>query len=278
MVSAPDFFAPPRPLAVPAPLPHPPPDRPRGTGWRVFVWLAALAVGLPAGAVALARTSVEPPLPLAWVEHPAASGWSPSYVDGEGRPARWDPCSPIRYVVNPTWLPTHGHRDVTEALRRLSAASGLAFEDAGTTDELPRRDRPAHQPERYGDRWAPLLIAWVPPGATDLELGAGVQGVSLGVAVASERGGHLVSGQVVLDAGNRLASGFGPGATEGEVLLHELAHAVGLGHVLDPTQVMYVQTTNSESEYGAGDREGLAAVGAAAGCHPPPPPSATRLG
>jgi hypothetical protein len=75
----------------------------------------------------------------------------------------------------------------------------------------------------------------------------------------------------VLDAGNRLAAGFGPGTTDGEVLLHELAHAVGLGHVLDPTQVMYPHTTHSESQFGAGDRAGLAALGAAAGCHPAPP-------
>jgi hypothetical protein len=45
---------------------------------------------------------------------------------------------------------------------------------------------------------------------------------------------------------------------------------VGLNHVLDPTQVMYPQTTNGESTFGAGDRAGLAALGAPAGCHPAP--------
>jgi hypothetical protein len=136
---------------------------------------------------------------------------------------------------------------------------------------LPARSRAAYQPERFGRRWAPLLIGWVPPGVTDLGLGGGVQGISLSVAVPGRSGPSLVSGQVVLDAGNRLAAGFGPGTTDGEVLLHELAHAVGLGHVLDPTQVMYPQTTHSESQFGAGDRAGLAALGAAAGCHPAPP-------
>ena len=234
--------------------------------------LAALLLGLPAAAVSVVRAQVAPVEPLTWVEAPADGGWSAGYVDAEGRPARWDPCSPIRYVVHPGWMPPEGRNDLAEALRRVSAASGLVFQDAGDTDELPRQDRAAYQPERYGEGWAPLLVAWMPPGATDLGVGGGVQGLSMGVAVPSDQGGHLVSGQVVLDAGNRLSSGFGPGATEGEVLLHELAHAVGLGHVLDPTQVMYVQTTNSESEYGAGDRAGLAAVGAPAGCHPAPPP------
>ena len=199
-----------------------------------------------------------------------AEGWAPTYVDGQDRPARWDPCTPIPYVVQTAWAPQHGRRDLAEALRRLGAASGLRFVDEGDTDELPAQARDPYQPERYGERWAPLLVAWVPPASTDLGLGGGIQGLSLAVAVPGAEGPHLVSGQVVLDADRRLASGFGPGTTDGEVLLHELTHAVGLGHVLDPTQVMYPQTTNSESVFGAGDRAGLAAVGAPAGCHPAP--------
>ena len=207
----------------------------------------------------------------------AAEGWGPTYVDERGRPARWDPCTAIPYVVQTAWAPLHGRRDLAEAMARLSAASGLRFVDEGDTDEVPSRARPAYSPDRYGERWSPLLVGWVPPGATDIDLGGGVQGVSLSVAVANEGGPSLVSGQVVLDAGNRLASGFGPGTTDGEVLLHELAHAVGLGHVQDPTQLMYPQTTNSDSAFGAGDRKGLAAVGAAAGCHPAPPARPLRL-
>jgi hypothetical protein len=51
------------------------------------------------------------------------------------------------------------------------------------------------------------------------------------------------------------------------VLLHELAHAVGLGHVADETQLMNaVATPNSPTTYAAGDLEGLWELGAAAGC------------
>jgi hypothetical protein len=262
----PDYYLA-RPALAPVPAPSAPPHR------RRRLWLGCLLLlAVPATTVAFASSRVEPPPALHAVEDPApaSAGWGPSHVDDAGRIARWDPCTPIRFVVSSPWMPQHGRRDLVEALRRLSLASGLVFEDGGDTDELPSRGRAAYQPERYGDRWAPLLVGWVPPAATDLGLGGGVQGVSLSVAVPGEQGGHLVSGQVALNAGNRLPSGFGPAATEGEVLLHELAHAVGLGHVLDPTQVMYVQTTNNESEYGAGDRAGLAAVGAAAGCHPAP--------
>lgn len=241
------------------------------------VLLLVLLAVVAAGTVATARVRAAAVGELFAVTEPAASGWSPTYVDEDGDPARWDPCTPIRYVVQAGWMPQAGRRDLAEALRRLGAASGLRFLDEGDTDELPAQDRAPYQPERYGDRWAPLLIAWVPAQVTDVGVGAGVQGVSLAVAVPGRQAPHLVSGQVVLDASHRLASGFGAGTTDGEVLLHELAHAVGLGHVLDATQVMYTQTTNSESEYGAGDRAGLAALGAPAGCHPAPQARPLRL-
>ena len=47
---------------------------------------------------------------------------------------------------------------------------------------MPSYDRQAYQPDRYGERWAPVLIGWVPGESTDIGLG-GVQGVSMAVAV-----------------------------------------------------------------------------------------------
>jgi hypothetical protein len=238
-----------------------------------------LALLLLAGAAAVVRVEryraqSYDPLTAVTTAAVASAGWSPSYVDKAGRPARWDPCVPIHYVVQTRWMPAGGREDLAAALARLSKASGLAFVDDGDTDELPLTTRPAYQPGRYGKRWAPLLVGWVPGDQTDLGLGHGVAGITVAVAIPGPSGGSIVTGQVALDAGHQLPAGFGPGATEGEVFLHELAHAVGLGHVLDPTQVMYPQTTNSESQYGAGDRAGLAALGRPAGCHPAPAPRA----
>jgi hypothetical protein len=248
---------------------------PRRGGRRLLVGsvlllaLVAVTVGV---AGAAGRASSLPVLRQAQAPAPASVGWGPSWADDDGRPGRWDPCAPVRYVVNPTWAPQTGRADLVEALRRISAVSGLRFVDDGDTDETPSLDRPAYQPDRYGARWAPLLVTWAPPSSTDVGIGGGTKGVALTVAVPGEAGPSILSGQVVLDAEQRLPSGFGPGSTEGEVLLHELAHAVGLGHVDDPTQVMYYRTTNSDSEFGAGDRAGLTALGAAAGCLPAPRP------
>jgi len=255
------------PVVVPLP-PAAPARRPYVVVGLVLVLLLVAVAGV-VGTRRVQAASVGEVFPVE-TDAPASAGWGPTWVDERGRPARWDPCTPIRYVVQAGWIPDAGRADLAEALRLLSEASGLSFLYEGDTDELPSQDRSSYQPARYGERWAPLLIGWVPSASTDVGLGDGVQGVSSSVAVPGPDGASLVTGQVVLDATNRLAPGFGPGTTDGEVLLHELAHAVGLGHVLDPTQVMYPQTTNGESVFGAGDRAGLAALGAAAGCRTAP--------
>jgi hypothetical protein len=45
------------------------------------------------------------------------------------------------------------------------------------------------------------------------------------------------------------------------VLLHELGHLVGLGHVADPYQVMYDTNAYPLSKYRSGDLRGLARLG-----------------
>lgn len=269
-VGSDDYF----PASVPGvdAVPVTPPRRRR----QIPVLPSLLALLLVAATGAVVRVerdqAAAAPLHAVTTAAVASAGWSPSYVDSEGRPARWDPCRPIHYVVGSALAPTTGRADLAAALGRLSKVSGLVFVDDGDTTESPSQARAGYQPRRYGKRWAPLLVAWADPARSDLGLGHGVAGVTVAVAIPGRDGGSIVTGQVALDANHQLPAGFGPGATEGEVLLHELAHAVGLGHVLDPTQVMYPQTTNSESQYGAGDRAGLAALGRPAGCHPAPAP------
>jgi hypothetical protein len=50
-------------------------------------------------------------------------------------------------------------------------------------------------------------------------------------------------------------------------MLHELGHLVGLAHTSDSTQIMYSESQFNVNKYGAGDRRGLALLGAQA-CYP----------
>jgi hypothetical protein len=95
-------------------------------------------------------------------------------------------------------------------------------------------------------------------------LAGAVGGFAGPVAVDGANAGSLryVTGQVVLDAQQlgELAAGPAGIARARGVLLHELGHLMGLGHVDDPDQLMYPSTTMLGVEFADGDRRGLAAV------------------
>jgi hypothetical protein len=50
-------------------------------------------------------------------------------------PVRFNPCEPIHYVINAALAPPGALDDLLEAIRRLEAATGLAFVNDGPTDE-----------------------------------------------------------------------------------------------------------------------------------------------
>jgi hypothetical protein len=242
--------------------------------------LVAVAVTLALGYLGLRVSGAlqGPPPAIRTVSGVSNAPWAAEFVDADGahpgQPARWDPCTPIHYVVSLRYAPPTGRSDLQEALRRLTVASGLTFVDDGQTREQPTADRPAYDPHRWGQHWAPVLIAWVPPGSTNIDLEGDREGVTLPIAVPNRGGGSIVTAQVLFNSALQLPSGFGPGPNEGFVMLHELGHAVGLGHVADPRQVMYPEVMGQSGSYGAGDLAGLHALGRAAGCHPAPTPRA----
>jgi hypothetical protein len=118
-----------------------------------------------------------------------------------------------------------------------------------------------------------VLISWVPGDSIDLPLSDAERGVAVPVAVRDDGQRVFVTGQVVLNADKTLLPMFEDRhASWGAVLLHELGHLVGLGHVDDPAQLMAPTPGFGEVRFGAGDRAGLAAVGADSGCLRVPPP------
>ncbi|WP_440065210.1 matrixin family metalloprotease [Streptosporangium sp. OZ121] len=190
----------------------------------------------------------------------AKDGYSFLHTRDDGEPVRWSTCEPISYVVRTKGRPEGGDRLLRESLGRISEATGLKFSYRGSTDETPGDGRKAYQPDRYGDRWAPVLIAYSGP-----EESARLRGQAVGyggpVYVRAGRGvPRYVSGTVVFDAGQMTSMG-GDDAIRA-VMLHELAHLVGLGHVDDPRQLMNpVQYGRRVTTLQEGDLAGLKAVG-----------------
>jgi hypothetical protein len=203
-------------------------------------------------------------------------------------PVRWNPCEPIHYVQNVTLAPSTGPADVRQAFAMLGAATGITFVDDGTTTESGRRA--PYVPSLYPGRWAPILVGWIhfPNQGNDPSIQA--VGAGSGIRV----GDQYVSGVLNLnvdavtnkDTRTPVQGGFGPqigtgtgaigpeGVTWGRIILHELAHVIGLGHTKDKGAIMYPESadqTSRPAEYKQPDLDGLRYLGKEAGCFTPPP-------
>ncbi len=177
-------------------------------------------------------------------------------------PVTWSPCRPIHVVVRPDHAPVGGNRMLSDTLAEMSRTTGLRFVADGATTESPASDREAYQPDRYGDRWAPVLVAWA-SAAEVPDFGIDIMGEASAARAMTPSGDTAyISGVVYLDPSKiesmRLAYGE-PAARS--VLLHEFGHLVGLGHVNDPQQLMWPRASAQLTDFQAGDLAGLAQLG-----------------
>lgn len=204
------------------------------------------------------------------------SGWTPAEPI-----ARWNPCQVIGYRVNLANSTAGALTDVKGAIARVSSATGLKFVYRGSTKILPGRGNVEYP------AGTELVIAWAKPGQSPklplpprgYSAAAGVGGMSWGGAwdTTGKNANMITSGLVVLNATMKLTGGFGTGpkygwqGTRGQLLMHELGHAVGLDHpiIKDKIQIMYPMMSRKPAVWGAGDKNGLRLVGKSAGCMRP---------
>jgi hypothetical protein len=207
------------------------------------------------------------------VTSPAGTGgYRFENVQDDGRtPVGWDPCRPIRYVVRGT-APAGAERAVAEAVAQIGAAAGLRFAFSGRTEERPAENREPYQPGRYGEKWAPVLIAWSDPRESPELAGdtMGLGGAWRFPEPTADGWGReaYVTGSVVLDRPQfvRMLRSGRPDAVAlaRSVVVHELGHVMGLAHVESRRQLMHPVTQPDITSLRAGDRRGLAALGGVA--------------
>ena len=221
--------------------------------------LSAAPVAAPAAPVA-----APPAAPAAPGAANASADHAGSYTFmsevAPGDPIRWNPCTTIHWAFNPAGAPAGGLEAVQTAVTRISTATGLHFAYDGAATAVPTGAYVDAQTGATGFR--PLLVGWSTPSASSLLANQPASLVGMDQTLwARPAGGatNIVSGVVALNADvTAPTSGRNSWYT---FALHELGHAVGLGHTTDPTQIMAPMIPADATDYGSGDLAGLARVG-----------------
>lgn len=175
-------------------------------------------------------------------------------ADGE-TPVAYDPCTPVRIVVNERRAPDDADAVLRRAVAEVEDASGLDLQVVGTTTDPPL----AHEDDpEDGDGWRPVQISWTDADEV-AELEGRVGGLGGSTWVERDDRRTYVTGEIMLDAPDLVRRGDGGDVATG-VLMHELAHVLGLDHVDDLGELMH--PSSPRDAWGPGDRVGLAALGA----------------
>ncbi len=179
---------------------------------------------------------------------------------------RWDSCQTIEWAFYAKHSPRRALRQLKAGFTRMHRATGLDFRYVGRTDKKPR-------PEGHSTDAFDVVIGW--RTRSDYQIfkdnryvvGVGGSSYYLGFQAADgTKASRAFQGGVVLNASQKLRTGFGKGYTWGEVIVHELGHVVGLSHPAADKQIMYFQVTTRNADWGKGDLKGLRKVGNTGGC------------
>lgn len=187
--------------------------------------------------------------PAAQPSSPPSTGPYTLMYTVTGGYARWNPCAILRYAINADRASTAQLALLDDVVHEAEAATGIDFVFVGYTSAgLDGTPPPG----------ADVVLAFTDQTASP-QLGSAV-GLGGGSFVNLGGGtGRVIRGFAIFVAD------YGTSTYQRELMLHEIAHTLGLGHVNDPSEVMNPYVVNVP-HYAGGDSQGLWMVGAAQGC------------
>jgi Matrixin len=243
---------------------------PRRRGNRMPWIVAAVFAAVAVTAAVLASPSAQPG--AAPDAAPSYSFLAETFVDGERVPIRWNPCQPIVYQTNLAAAPPGMAAAIDRAVGQASLASGIPIRSTGSTRrDLRNAVRQGFTVDALRSIYRPVLIDVV---SHERFRSLGEPRRVVAFAHPQEGTGDFhnqyVAGYVVIDGGARYAPS-GRWSME-LIVMHELGHLLGLGHVEAPDELMYSEEVaprtapNQISTWGPGDLEGLRLLGAEQGC------------
>jgi hypothetical protein len=183
--------------------------------------------------------------------------------------SRWDPCTVITWTYNPTGEAYDALADVRRAFAKISGVSGLRFKYLGNQQGY----RYVGDNDDLDGMAEMMVVGWADedefPDLAPDEYGdaVGIGGGQAHLVSGADVDLKMVQGYLTLDNDptTPLPPGF-DGSGWGQVMMHEILHALGLGHASGASQLMYGTATSLNYQFGAGDIAGMQKVGAPAGC------------
>lgn len=199
-----------------------------------------------------------------------------SFLSPVDPPARWNPCDYIDWKATLHGAPKDGLNTIVEAVRRVEAASGLRFRYQGISTFVPTLDNPT-------EAGLDITVAWVEHTATDMVVPRTGLGGSWLTSAMDSHGRHaneLFQGYAVMESTSfremdalverlvgdqRVQLAKIVRDTSLNLTMHELGHAIGLGHATGTDQVMSPGAAGVV-DWGPGDLAGISQLGAANSC------------